>query len=127
MWKVQYSYANSCYCSRCEIPISHNSNYRFQTKSIACSVKMSLFDTLHGALPWPRCACTTKASRHHNLGAFELQMFAFRHNSQPYHQPLVQLATYLLRFVYTVCLLRFKSRLDFITIALHDPLLTFGD
>ena len=27
MWKVQYSYANSCYCSRCEIPICHNSNY----------------------------------------------------------------------------------------------------
>ena len=117
----------SCCCSRCEIPISHNSNYWFQTKSIAYSVKMSSFNTLHSALPWPRCACATKASRHHNLGAFELQTLAFRHNSLPYHQKLVQLATYLLRFVYTVCLLRFESRLDFITIALHDPLLTFSD
>ena len=78
-----------------KIPISHNSNYWFQTKSIAYSVKMSSFDTLHGALPWPRCVCVTKASHHHNLGAFELQTFTFRHNSRPYHQKLVH-ASYVL-------------------------------
>ena len=69
----------------------------------------------------------TKASRHHNLGAFELQTFTFLHNSLPYHQKLVQLTMYLLRFVYTVCLLRFESRLDFTAIALHDLLLTLGE
>ena len=62
---------------------------------------MSSFNTLHGALPWPRCACATKASRHHNPGAFELQTFAFRHNSLPYHQKLVQLATYTYFDLYT--------------------------
>ena len=41
------------------------------------SVKMSSFDTLHGALPWPCCACMTKASRYHNPGAFELQCLPF--------------------------------------------------
>ena len=91
------------------------------------TVKMSSFDTVHGALPWPRCACTTKASCHLNPGEFELQTFVFRHNSRPYHQKLVQLATYLLRFVYTVCLLWFELRLNLITIALHDSLLTFGN
>ena len=50
--EIQYSYANKCCCSRCEIPICHNSNY-IQTKSIAYSVKISCFDTSHGALPWP--------------------------------------------------------------------------
>ena len=44
----------------------------------------------------------TKASRHHNPGAFEIQTFAFQHNSRPYHQNIVQLATYLLRFVRSV-------------------------
>ena len=44
-------------------------------------------------------AWVTKASQHYNLGvnAFELQMFAFQHNSQdchPSHKKLVQLCSY---------------------------------
>ena len=56
-------------------------------------MKISSFDNSHGALPWPVYACATKASCRHNPGAFELQTFGFRHNSQPYYQKLVEVAT----------------------------------
>ena len=73
------------------------------------------------------------AGRHHNPAAhlsYKRSATNVRLSTQQSTLPpeiSAAIATYLLRFVYTVCLLRFESRLDFITIVLHDPLLTFGD